>query len=60
MKNGTTKVVVTIAAIVLALGFYFVLLGQRGLDLIREGESRRSGWESACCCCRCWESGSWW
>ncbi|TJZ73398.1 hypothetical protein FCG67_24460 [Rhodococcus oryzae] len=37
MKNGTTKVVVTIAAIVLALGFYFVLLGQRGLDLIREG-----------------------
>jgi hypothetical protein len=37
VKNGTTKVVVTIAAIVLALGFYFVLLGQRGLDLIREG-----------------------
>ena len=37
MKTGTTKVVVTIAAIVLALGFYFVLLGQRGLDLIREG-----------------------
>ncbi|MFD4183079.1 hypothetical protein [Rhodococcus sp. NPDC058514] len=38
LRSGpSTKVVVTIAAIVLALGFYFVLLGQRGVELIREG-----------------------
>ncbi|MFE3292486.1 hypothetical protein [Rhodococcus sp. NPDC059234] len=37
MRNQATRVVVTIAAIVLALGFYFVLLGQRGIELIQSG-----------------------
>ena len=37
MKGSSTKVVGLIAGIIVALGFYFVLLGQRGIDLIRDG-----------------------
>ncbi len=37
MKDTSTKVVVTIAGIVVALSVYFVLLGQRGIALIRDG-----------------------
>ncbi|PTR26604.1 hypothetical protein C8K36_105176 [Rhodococcus sp. OK519] len=37
MKNKSTRVVVAIAAIVFALAFYFVLLGQRGVALIQDG-----------------------
>ncbi|TQF66970.1 hypothetical protein FK531_15390 [Rhodococcus spelaei] len=39
MKNTSTKVVVTIAAIIFALAFYFVLLGQRGLELVKDGRA---------------------
>ncbi|MFF0814128.1 hypothetical protein ACFYVR_03060 [Rhodococcus sp. NPDC003318] len=37
MKGSSTKVVAAIAGIIVALAFYFVLLGQRGIDLIRDG-----------------------
>ncbi|MGW0175135.1 hypothetical protein ACWDUM_14970 [Rhodococcus sp. NPDC003322] len=37
MKGTSTKVLVAIAAIVVALAFYFVLLGQRGIALIQDG-----------------------
>ncbi|MCQ4119398.1 hypothetical protein [Rhodococcus tibetensis] len=38
MKNNeSTKTVVTIALLVAALVFYFVLLGQRGIALIQDG-----------------------
>lgn len=39
MKNQSTRVVVAIAAIVVALSFYFVLLGQRGIALIQDGRA---------------------
>ncbi|BCN48672.1 hypothetical protein GS894_08350 [Rhodococcus hoagii] len=39
MKNQSTRVVVAIAAIVVALAFYFVLLGQRGIALIQDGRA---------------------
>ncbi len=39
MKNQSTRVVVAIAAIVVALAFYFVLLGQRGIALIHDGRA---------------------
>ncbi|QCQ90742.1 hypothetical protein [Rhodococcus sp. SGAir0479] len=39
MKNRSTRVVVAIAAIVAALAFYFVLLGQRGIVLIQDGRA---------------------
>lgn len=39
MKNQSTRVVVAIAAIVVALSFYFVLLGQRGVALIQDGRA---------------------
>lgn len=39
MKGTSTKVVVTIAAIIVALSFYFVLLGQRGLALVQDGRA---------------------
>lgn len=39
MKNQSTRVVVAIAAIVVALAFYFVLLGQRGVALIQDGRA---------------------
>ncbi|WP_016933649.1 hypothetical protein [Rhodococcus sp. R1101] len=38
MRTGLLKVLVPIAFIVVALGFYFVLLGSTGLKLIRSGE----------------------
>lgn len=37
MKGSSTKVVATIAGIIVALGVYFVLLGQRGIALIQDG-----------------------
>lgn len=37
MKGSSTKVVATIAGIIVALGVYFVLLGQRGIVLIQDG-----------------------
>lgn len=37
MKGAPTKIVVTIGAIILALGVYLVLLGQRGIALIQDG-----------------------
>lgn len=39
MKNPSTRVVAAIAAIVVALSFYFVLLGQRGIALIQDGRA---------------------
>jgi len=39
VKNQSTRVVVAIAAIVVALSFYFVLLGQRGIALIQDGRA---------------------
>jgi hypothetical protein len=36
-SNESTKTVVTIALLVAALVFYFVLLGQRGIALIQDG-----------------------
>ncbi|GAB2650831.1 hypothetical protein ABI214_04195 [Prescottella soli] len=39
MKNQSTRVVAAIAAIVVALTFYFVLLGQRGIALIQDGRA---------------------
>ncbi|MGF7123401.1 hypothetical protein AB4Z09_00555 [Rhodococcus sp. TAF43] len=39
MKNQSTRVVAAIAAIVVALAFYFVLLGQRGIALIQDGRA---------------------
>lgn len=36
-SNESTKTVVTIALLVVALVFYFVLLGQRGIALIQDG-----------------------
>ncbi|BCN63539.1 hypothetical protein MWT96_02625 [Prescottella equi] len=39
MKNQSTRVVVAIAAIVVALAFYFVLLGQRGIALVQDGRA---------------------
>ncbi|BCN53705.1 hypothetical protein RE9425_20950 [Prescottella equi] len=39
MKNQSTRVVVAIAAIVVALAVYFVLLGQRGIALIQDGRA---------------------
>ncbi|RVW09753.1 hypothetical protein EGT67_09865 [Prescottella agglutinans] len=39
MKNQSTRVVAAIAAIVVALSFYFVLLGQRGIALIQDGRA---------------------
>ncbi|WP_137724842.1 hypothetical protein [Prescottella subtropica] len=39
MNNKSTRVVVAIAAIVVALAFYFVLLGQRGIALIQDGRA---------------------
>jgi len=39
VKNQSTRVVVAIAAIVVALAFYFVLLGQRGIALIQDGRA---------------------
>lgn len=39
MKNQSTRVVVAIAAIVVALAFYFVLLGQRGIALTQDGRA---------------------
>jgi len=39
VKNRSTRVVVAIAAIVAALAFYFVLLGQRGIVLIQDGRA---------------------
>ena len=38
MRSGSLKVLVPIAFIVVALGFYFVLLGSTGLELVRSGE----------------------
>lgn len=37
MKSGLFKVLAPIAFIVIALVFYFVLLGARGIDLVRSG-----------------------
>ena len=37
MKGTSTKVVATIAGILVALAVYFVLLGQRGIALIQDG-----------------------
>ncbi|WP_070378256.1 hypothetical protein [Rhodococcus sp. WMMA185] len=37
MREGSTKTVVTIGLLVAALVFYFVLLGQRGIELIQDG-----------------------
>jgi ABC-type nickel/cobalt efflux system permease component RcnA len=39
VKNQSTRVVVAIAAIVVALAFYFVLLGQRGIALVQDGRA---------------------
>ncbi|CAM2904429.1 hypothetical protein RHDE110596_06230 [Prescottella defluvii] len=39
MKNQSTRVIVAISAIVVALAFYFVLLGQRGVALIQDGRA---------------------
>lgn len=39
MNNRSTRVVAAIAAIVVALAFYFVLLGQRGIALIQDGRA---------------------
>jgi len=39
VKNQSTRVVAAIAAIVVALSFYFVLLGQRGIALIQDGRA---------------------
>jgi len=39
VKNQSTRVVDAIAAIVVALSFYFVLLGQRGIALIQDGRA---------------------
>ncbi|RVW03898.1 hypothetical protein [Rhodococcus xishaensis] len=39
MKNPSTRVVATIAALVAVLAFYFVLLGQRGVSLIQDGRA---------------------
>ncbi|WP_305094743.1 hypothetical protein [Prescottella sp. R16] len=39
MNNKSTRVVVAISAIVVALAFYFVLLGQRGIALIQDGRA---------------------
>ncbi|MFC4602938.1 hypothetical protein [Rhodococcus kronopolitis] len=39
MNSGSTKVVATIAGIIVALSFYFVLLGQRGVALIQDGRA---------------------
>jgi ABC-type nickel/cobalt efflux system permease component RcnA len=39
VKNQSTRVVAAIAAIVVALAFYFVLLGQRGIALIQDGRA---------------------
>ncbi|WP_072687623.1 hypothetical protein [Rhodococcus marinonascens] len=37
MKEDSTKIVFTIGLLVAALAFYFVLLGQRGIELIQDG-----------------------
>ncbi|GAA4476598.1 hypothetical protein GCM10023094_16840 [Rhodococcus olei] len=37
MKGSSTRVVATIAGIIVALSVYFVLLGQRGIVLIQDG-----------------------
>ncbi|AWK73103.1 hypothetical protein CBI38_17610 [Rhodococcus oxybenzonivorans] len=42
-SNESTKTVVTIALLVAALVFYFVLLGQRGIALIQDGGAAAVG-----------------
>ena len=43
MKDGSAKTVVTIGLLVAALAFYFVLLGQRGIQLIQDGGAAAIG-----------------
>ncbi|MHD0279055.1 hypothetical protein OCS65_17180 [Rhodococcus aetherivorans] len=43
MRGDLVKVLAPIAFIVVALGFYFVLLGGRGLELVRSGNAAAVG-----------------